>query len=73
MIMTLFTDDIITACSAVITSMSNVGPGFGSIGPMASFAHLNDFAKLFLAFLMLVGRLEILTVMVLFTKSFWKK
>ena len=72
MIMTLFTDDIITACSAVITSMSNVGPGFGSIGPMASFAHLNDFAKLFLAFLMLVGRLEILTVMVLFTKSLHK-
>lgn len=72
-IMTLFTEDIITACSAVITSMSNVGPGFGSIGPMYSFAHLNDFAKLFLAFLMLVGRLEILTVMVLFTRAFWKK
>jgi len=72
-IMTLFTEDIITACSAVITSMSNVGPGFGSIGPMYSFAHLNDFAKLFLAFLMLIGRLEILTVMVLFTKAFWKR
>ena len=73
LIMTLFTDDLITACSAVITAMSNVGPGFGSLGPMYSFAPLNDFAKLFLAFLMLVGRLEIFTVMVLFTKSFWKK
>lgn len=72
-IMTLFTEDIITACSSVITSMSNVGPGFGSLGPMFSFAHLNDFAKLFLAFLMLVGRLEILTVMVLFTRAFWKR
>ncbi|MDE6451078.1 MAG: TrkH family potassium uptake protein, partial [Odoribacter sp.] len=72
-IMTLFTEDITTACSTVITCISNVGPGFGSIGPMYSFAHLNDFAKLFLAFLMLVGRLEILTVMVLFTKSFWKR
>lgn len=72
-IMTLFTEDIITACSSVITSMSNVGPGFGSLGPMYSFAHLNDFAKLFLAFLMLVGRLEILTVMVLFTRAFWKR
>lgn len=72
-IMTLFTEDLITACSAVITSMSNVGPGFGSIGPMYSFSHLNDFAKLFLAFLMLIGRLEILTVMVLFTRAFWKK
>lgn len=73
LIMTLFTEDVITACSAVITCMSNVGPGFGSVGPMYSFAHLNDFAKFFLAFLMLVGRLEILTVMVLFTRSFWKK
>lgn len=72
-IMTLFTEDIITACSAVITSMSNVGPGFGSIGPVYSFAHLNDFAKIFLALLMLIGRLEIFTVMVLFTKAFWKK
>ena len=55
LIMTIFTEDIITACSAVVSSMSNVGPGFGSVGPMFSYAHLNDFAKLFLAFLMLVG------------------
>ena len=72
-IMTLCTEDIITASSAVITAMSNVGPAFGSLGPMDSFAPLNDFAKLFLAFLMLVGRLEILTVMVLFTRGFWKR
>lgn len=72
-IMTLFTEDISTACSTVIACISNVGPGFGSVGPMNTFAHLNDFAKLFLAFLMLVGRLEILTVMVLFTKTFWKR
>lgn len=73
LVMTLFTEDIITACSAVATSMSNVGPGFGSIGPMYTFAHLNCFAKIFLAVLMLVGRLEIFTVMVLFTKAFWKR
>lgn len=72
-IMTLCTEDIITASSAVITAMSNVGPAFGSLGPLDSFAPLNDFAKLFLAFLMLVGRLEILTVMVLFTRGFWKR
>ena len=72
-IMTLCTENIITASSAVITAMSNVGPAFGSLGPMDSFAPLNDFAKLFLAFLMLVGRLEILTVMVLFTRGFWKR
>lgn len=73
LVMTLFTEDIITACSAVATSMSNVGPGFGSIGPMYTFAHLNCLAKIFLAVLMLVGRLEIFTVMVLFTKAFWKR
>lgn len=72
-VMSLFTSDISTACSAVITSMSNVGPGFGSIGPMDNFSQLNDFAKIFLALLMLIGRLEVLTVMVLFTKSFWKR
>ncbi len=73
LIMTLFTEDIITACSSVITCMSNVGPGFGSVGPMFTFAHLNGFAKLFLALLMLIGRLEIFTVMVLFTKAFCKR
>lgn len=73
LVMTLFVEDIFTASSAVITCMSNVGPGFGSLGPMYTFSHLNDFAKIFLALLMLIGRLEILTVMVLFTKSFWKK
>ena len=72
-IMTLCTEDIITASSAEITPMSNVGPASGSLAPMDSFAPLNDFAKLFLAFLMLVGRLEILTVMVLFTRGFWKR
>jgi len=72
-IMSLFTRDIVTACSAVITSMSNVGPGFGEIGPMDNFANLHDFAKIFLAILMMVGRLEFFTVLVLFSKSFWKR
>jgi len=73
LIITIFTKDMITACSAVITCMSNAGPGFGSVGPMYSFSHLHDVAKLLLAFLMLIGRLEVLTVMVLFTRAFWTK
>ena len=73
LIMTLSTESVTTSVSAVITSISNVGPGFGKIGPMDSFSGLSDFAKLFLAFLMLVGRLELFTVLVLFTRSFWKK
>lgn len=72
-IMAFFTKDIATACSSVITCMSNVGPGFGSIGPMDNFAHLPGSAKILLALLMLIGRLEIFTVLVLFTKAFWKK
>lgn len=71
--MGFFTEDIATACSAVVSCMSNVGPGFGSIGPMSNFAHLSDPAKLLLTALMLIGRLEIFTVLVLFTKAFWKK
>ena len=67
--MALFTKDIATACSSVLTSMSNIGPGFGSIGPTENFSQLNDFAKVFLALLMLIGRLEIFTVLVLFTKN----
>lgn len=73
LLMTFLTEDITTACSSVATCLSNVGPGFGSIGPMYNFAHLNEAAKAFLSLLMLIGRLEIFTVMVLFTKSFWKK
>lgn len=72
-ILSLFTTDIATACSAVITCMSNVGPGFGDVGPMNTFANLNDFAKIFLSILMLVGRLEVFTVLVLFSRTFWKK
>ncbi|MDL2330945.1 TrkH family potassium uptake protein [Odoribacter sp. OttesenSCG-928-A06] len=72
-VMSLFTNDFATACSSVVTSLSNIGPGFGSVGPTNSYSHLPDFAKMFLAFLMLIGRLEIYTVIVLFTKTFWRK
>ncbi|MDR2129729.1 MAG: TrkH family potassium uptake protein [Odoribacteraceae bacterium] len=73
LVMACFTDDIETACSAVISAMSNTGPGFGTIGPAANHAGLHDAAKLFLSALMLVGRLEVFTVLVLFSKAFWKK
>lgn len=72
-ILSLFTPDLATACSAAITCLSNVGPGFGDVGPMNNFSGFNDFAKIFLSILMMIGRLEIFTVMVLFTKAFWKK
>ncbi len=72
-LMSLFTEDMATACSAVISCMSNIGPGFGEIGPMGTYSHLPGAAKWLLSFLMLAGRLEIFTVLVLFTRTFWKK
>ncbi len=66
--------DPITALSGAVTSISNVGPGLGSIiGPAGSFAPLPDSAKWILSLSMLLGRLEILTVLVMFSPHFWKR
>lgn len=56
-----------------ITSLSNMGPGVGSTGPAASFSGLTILAKWEMSFLMLVGRLEIFTVLLLFSPAFWDK
>jgi trk system potassium uptake protein TrkH len=64
--------DFLTATSGALTALANVGPGVGEvIGPAGNFAGLNDPAKLILSFGMYVGRLEMLTVFVLFTRRFW--
>jgi trk system potassium uptake protein TrkH len=65
--------DFTTTISAVATSLGNVGPGLGSIGPVDNFAHLPMLTKWMLAFLMLIGRLELFTILILFTPYFWKK
>ncbi|MDR1762982.1 MAG: TrkH family potassium uptake protein [Dysgonamonadaceae bacterium] len=61
------------AIGAAVSSLSNVGPGFGSNGPSGSFAGCSVFAKWYLSALMIVGRLELFTVLILFTPAFWKK
>jgi trk system potassium uptake protein len=61
-----------TAGGSVATCMAGIGPGIGTVGPSSNFAHLPDVAKIILSFLMLLGRLEIYTVIILFSKSFWK-
>ena len=61
------------AVSASITAVSNVGPGIGSIGPSASFAHLPIAAKWVLSCLMILGRLELFTIAILFTPYFWRR
>ncbi len=65
--------DFITSLGAVATCLGNVGPGIGTVGPINNFAHLPDAGKWFLSFLMLLGRLELFTILILFTPAFWKK
>lgn len=65
--------DFTTTIGAVATSLGNIGPGFGSVGPLDNFSHLPDVTKWILSGLMLLGRLELFTVLILFTPYFWKK
>ena len=72
--LSLFGLDFLTALSASASAISNVGPGIGEIiGPNGNYASINDAAKWILAITMLVGRLEIFTILVLFSKNFWTK
>ena len=65
--------DLLTAISASVTCISNVGPAFGKLSPDQSFAWVSAPAKLLMALEMLIGRLELYTVMIFFLPSFWKK
>jgi trk system potassium uptake protein TrkH len=58
--------------SAVAATLGNVGPGFGIVGPMNSYLNFPATSKLFMVFLMWIGRLEIIPVMVLLTRSYWQ-
>ena len=65
--------DLTTNLSASLTCVSNVGPGLGSVGPVYNYAGFTIHAKLIAAFLMLFGRLELLPLFILFTRSAWHK
>ncbi|MEM7347096.1 MAG: potassium transporter TrkG, partial [Chloroflexota bacterium] len=65
--------DMPSAIGATVSSLWNIGPGLGSVGPTDNYAHIPAFGKWFLAFLMLIGRLEIFTVIVLFSPWYWRK
>jgi trk system potassium uptake protein TrkH len=65
--------DFMTTIGAVATSVGNIGPGFGSVGPVDNFAHLPELTKWMLSGLMLLGRLELFTILILFTPYFWRK
>ncbi|EXI69569.1 MAG: Trk system potassium uptake protein TrkH [Candidatus Accumulibacter adjunctus] len=65
--------EIITALSAVIASINNTGPGLGEVGPANNFAGLTDFQTWVCTVAMLLGRLEIFTLLVVLTPAFWRK
>jgi len=70
--MTFMGLDLITAFSSVAASIGNIGPGLGGVGPAANYQAIPLAGKWLLSFCMLAGRLEIYTVLVLFTRDFWK-
>ncbi|MCF8459889.1 MAG: TrkH family potassium uptake protein [Flavobacteriales bacterium] len=72
-IMTMFGIDLLTAMGSVATSLGNIGPGIGLVGPVDNFAWLPSTAKWLLSILMLIGRLELFTVLILFTPYFWRR
>lgn len=65
--------DFVTAFAAVAATLGNVGPGFGGVGPVENFGHLPALGKWLLIWCMLLGRLEIFTVIILLVPEFWRK
>ncbi|SDD55564.1 trk system potassium uptake protein TrkH [Algoriphagus faecimaris] len=72
LVMSLLGYDLATSLGAVATSLGNVGPAIGQVGPVDNFAFLSPAAKIFLSFIMLLGRLELYTILILFTPFFWR-
>ena len=73
LLLSLRQTDFVTAFTAVLTTLSNVGPGLNGVGPTANFAFFSPPAKLLLSFMMLAGRLEIYPVLLLFSPHVWRK
>jgi trk system potassium uptake protein len=73
MILGIMGMDMLTCFGAVGSCLGNVGPGFGSVGPSENYAHFPAVAKWLLSFCMLLGRLEIYTVLILIVPEFWRK
>jgi len=72
LVMTFLGMDVISAVSAVAACIGNIGPGLARVGPMFTFHEIPSIGKLLLSILMLLGRLEIFTIIVCLTPEFWK-
>ena len=73
LVMTASGLDLITAFSAVVACLNNTGPGLGAVGPASNYANLNDLQTWVLSFTMILGRLEIFTLLVVMTPVFWRR
>ena len=73
MFMSLFGLDFETSIGATIATLGNIGPGLGDVGPVGNYAAIPAPGKWFLSFLMIIGRLELFTVLVLLSPAFWKR
>lgn len=71
-VMSLLGMDFETSIGATIATLGNIGPGIGGVGPVENYAIFGNFAKWFLSFLMLLGRLELFTVLIVISPAFWK-
>lgn len=65
--------DFVSAFSAIIACINNAGPGLNKVGPATTYAILTDFQTWVCSFTMLLGRLELFTLLVLFTPAYWRK
>jgi len=72
LVMTAFTPDLETAFSSSIACLGNIGPGLAGVGATQNYADIPDAGQAFLILLMLLGRLELYTVLVVFLPAFWK-
>lgn len=65
-------NDILTSLTTALATLGNIGPGFGSIGPTLNYAFFPEPLKVYLSIVMMLGRLEVYTVLILFTPQFWR-
>ena len=65
--------NILTSISTALVTLGNIGPGFGRIGPVENYAFYQPYIKVYLSLIMMIGRLEVYTVLVLLTPAFWKR
>ncbi len=65
--------DLVTSYTAGLALVGNIGPGFGAVGPVGNYAFFHPVAKIWFSFAMIAGRLELYTMIIFFTRAYWKK